>query len=58
MRNHKIVDKTTRCATCGKRFTLTAGEQELCMLRGTQHSTSCPSCARRLRLPVCSVELR
>jgi len=53
MRARTIHDTSMRCLSCGQQFVLSAGEQELCALRGGHHSGACPTCARRLRLPTC-----
>jgi hypothetical protein len=47
MTNREFADKDLRCASCGDRFVLSAGEQELFHLRGiTAQSEHCPNCVR------------
>jgi hypothetical protein len=53
MRTYRLLDKMMRCFSCKQTFILTAGEQELCELRGGRHSGACPRCVRHLRLQVC-----
>ncbi len=45
MRSNRHADLLLRCARCGETFVYSAGEQELCAVRGVgQEPKLCPSC--------------
>lgn len=42
----EFVDKTFKCADCGKEFTFTAGEQAFYVEKGLHEPKHCPDCRK------------
>lgn len=42
----EFVDKTLKCADCGKEFTFTAGEQAFYAEKGLHEPKHCPDCRK------------